>query len=65
MIELTEKEIEVLQYISDGLTALEIGKILDISSRTVESRKKTMVDKSIFNNIHPVIKWAVKNNLIK
>lgn len=65
MKELTKIELEVLQLISDGLTSSEIGEKLGVSKRTVESRKVGVLSKSTFNNIHPIIKWAVKKKLIK
>lgn len=43
-IELTPRQREVLQLLAEGKSAKEIGAILDISPRTVETHKYKMMD---------------------
>ena len=49
---LTEREIEILKFISEGKISTEIAKILSISKLTVETHRKNMLSKTNSKNIN-------------
>jgi DNA-binding NarL/FixJ family response regulator len=61
-IVLTERELEVLQMICEGMTASEIGKKIFLSHRTVEGIKATLLEKTNARNTAALIMFAIKNN---
>lgn len=61
---LSERELEVLQLISDGYTNLEIADRLFLSKRTVEGHRQNLIEKSGVKNSASLIKFAVVNSLV-
>ncbi len=64
LIHLTNREREILQYVVEGATNLQIAEKLCISIRTVETHKTTILKKLNLNNVIDLVKFAIKNNLI-
>ncbi len=64
-IELTNREIEVAKLICDGLLSKEVADKLNISIRTVETHKKNIFDKLEINNSIELVKYAIRNKIIK
>jgi DNA-binding NarL/FixJ family response regulator len=62
--QLSERELQVLQLVSDGKTTKEIADQLFVSSRTVETHRVNMMKKLGVQNTAELIKKAVKLNLI-
>ncbi len=62
---LTERELEILKLISLELSGKEIGEKLFISSHTVETHRKNLIKKLNVKNTIGLVKYAIKNNLIK
>lgn len=62
---LSEREIEIVVCIANGLSYKEAAEQLFISPRTVESHKKAIFEKLQFNNNADLIKFAIKNKLIE
>ncbi len=62
---LTDKEMEVLKLVCDGLTSKEIGEKLFISSRTVETRKNNLMEKFNVQTTGKLIAIAIKNKIVK
>lgn len=60
---LSNREIEVLKGFADGFSYKEIGAQLFISSRTVESHKKSIFKKLYLNNHAELVKYAIKHEL--
>ena len=60
---LSDKEQEVLKLICDGHTAIEIGKKIFLSSRTVEGIKATLLEKIGVRNTAGLIIYAVKQGI--
>ena len=65
MPELSQREKEVLVLIAKGNSCKQIGQVLNISSRTVESHKNKVLSKLQLHSITDLTKFAIKNNLIK
>jgi len=60
---LTEREIDVLKQIAEGLSNKEIGDKLFISHRTVDTHRTNLMKKLEVHNIAGLIKFAIKNGL--
>jgi DNA-binding NarL/FixJ family response regulator len=61
---LSQRELEVLQKVSEGKTTKEIAEELFVSNRTVESHRVNMMKKLKVHNTAELIKKAVRLNLI-
>jgi DNA-binding NarL/FixJ family response regulator len=64
-VQLTKREIEVLNDISDGLKSQEIADKLFISERTVEAHRGNIMKKLHAKNMAELIKKAMNLGLIK
>ncbi|WP_337044901.1 response regulator transcription factor [Emticicia sp. 17c] len=62
--DLSEREIEVLKHICEGLTTVEIGDILSLSPRTVEGHRLRMIEKLGVKNTAGLVAFAIKNQLV-
>lgn len=62
---LTDRELEILKLISLEYSGKEIGKELCISLNTVETHRKNLIKKLNVKNTIGIVKFAIKNNLIK
>lgn len=62
---LTDREIEILKLISLEYSGKEIGEELFISAHTVETHRKNLIKKLNVKNTIGLVKFAIKNNLIK
>lgn len=62
---LTEREIEILKLITQGLTNKEIGDQLFISHRTVDTHRTNLMKKLEVNNIAGLIRFAIKNGFVE
>lgn len=61
---LTRREKEVLRLVAEGLTSAEIGKILYISTTTVDTHRKHLLEKLKVNNTAILIKTATQLGLL-
>ncbi|HNQ68803.1 MAG TPA: response regulator transcription factor [Bacteroidales bacterium] len=62
---LSSREIEIIQEFGNGLSYKEIADKLFISPRTVESHKNRILEKLNLNTIIDLVKYGIKNDLIK
>lgn len=63
-ISLNSREIQIIREMSNGLSSLDIGKKLFVSRHTVDSYRRTILDKSACQNTAELIKFALKSGLI-
>jgi DNA-binding NarL/FixJ family response regulator len=63
-LELTPRQREVLQLLAEGKSAKEIGAILQISSRTVETHKYKMMDDLGVRTSAELVQHAIKEGLV-
>jgi DNA-binding NarL/FixJ family response regulator len=63
--DLTEREIEILTQIAEGLSNKEIGEKPFISHRTVDSHRTNLMKKLEVHNIAGRIRFAIKNSLVE
>lgn len=61
---LSEREIEVLVQICNGLSNNEIADNLHISKRTVDKHRANLLDKTHSKNTAHLVMFAIKNKLI-
>lgn len=61
---INEREREVLQLICEGLTAVEIGKKIFLSHRTVEGIKASLLEKTGARNTAGLVMYAVKHGVV-
>ncbi|MBD3639077.1 MAG: response regulator transcription factor [Crocinitomicaceae bacterium] len=62
---LTEREIEILKLVAEGLTNKEIGDHLFISHRTVDTHRTNLMKKLDICNVAGLIRFAYKSGLIQ
>ena len=61
----TERELEVLGYFSQGLTASEIAEKIFRSVKTVESHRSKLLEKTNTKNTVNLVLYAIKNKIVK
>lgn len=62
---LSERELEILQLISEGLSNSEIAQKLFLSKRTVDKHRSNILMKTNCKNTANLVMYAVKNNLVR
>lgn len=63
-IKLTQREIEVLKYITEGLKYKEIGEKLFLSARTIETHKNNLLQKLDLKTVTDLVKYALKTKIV-
>jgi DNA-binding NarL/FixJ family response regulator len=61
---LSQREIEVMMLIAEELTTHEIAEKLFLSPRTVESHRKTLMEKIGARNTAGIVRFAVENTAL-
>lgn len=64
-VKLTEKEIQVIELKSDGLTNMEISKKLFTNIKTVKRILNVLYGKTSSRNSAQLTKWAIKEGVLK
>jgi DNA-binding NarL/FixJ family response regulator len=62
---LSEREIEIIKLLAEGITSKEIADRLFISSRTVETHKNNIIKKLNLKNLVELLKYAIKHGIVK
>lgn len=62
---LTERELEVLQMISEELSTKEIASLLFVSVKTIENHRMHLMQKLGVNNVAGLIRKGITNGYIK
>jgi len=63
-LQLTGREVEILQLIAEEYTTNEIAEKLFISPRTVETHRKNLLNKTEAKSVVGLIRYGLKNRLI-
>ena len=61
---LTKREKEVLQLIAEGLTNPQIAEKLFVSQSTIDSHRKSLMQKLQVKNITNLLKLSLENGLV-
>jgi len=64
-ISLSEREIEVIRLISDGSTNKEIADLLFLSTHTVNTHRKNIMNKLGIKNTAGIVIYAFRENIIQ
>jgi DNA-binding NarL/FixJ family response regulator len=62
---LTNREIEIIRLLSDGLSNQKISEQLGISHRTVDTHRTNIMQKVNVKNVAELIKYSIMNKLIE
>ncbi len=62
---LTDREKQILMHIAEGYPNREIGKMLYISARTVETHKNNILRKLELRSTIDLVKFAIKNKMVE
>lgn len=62
--DLSQREIEILKLIADGLTNAEIADKIFTSKRTVETHRQNMIEKTKAKNTAALIRYAIGKGII-
>ena len=62
---LSNREREVLQLIAEGLSAKEIASDLEISTKTVEAHRTSLMRKVGVRKATELVRYAVRHGLIE
>ena len=61
---LSKREIEIINLLSEGMNSKEIGNSLNISHNTVDTYRRNILEKTNCKNTAELVKYAVKIDLI-
>ena len=61
---LTDREMEILNYVVKGATSPTIGRILSISTRTVTNHKSTIFRKCKVKSTIELVRFAIKTGMV-
>ncbi len=63
--DLTEREQEVLAYLADGASNVEIGEVLHISPKTVARHRENIMRKLNLHSRTELVKYAIRKGIIE
>jgi len=61
---LTKREVEIMRYLADGMPNREIGKLLHISTRTVDTHRSNILKKLNLRTNAELVKLAIQCGVI-
>ena len=64
IIQLTDREREVLQYVVKGYTSKKMAEILCLSPRTVDHHRAKLLKKFKMKNTVDLVKYVVRNSIV-
>jgi len=64
-IQLSERELEVLEHICKGSSNQQIAEVLFISKRTVEKHRASLLSKTNSKNTANLVMFAIENKLVE
>jgi DNA-binding NarL/FixJ family response regulator len=62
-IDLSTREMEILQLICEGVTTAQIATELFLSARTVDGHRNRIMEKTGTKNVAGLVAWAVRNGV--
>ena len=61
----TQREVEILKWVSQGMKSAEIGDKMNIDVRTVETHRRNIIEKTPAKNMIGAVLWAFKEGWIE
>lgn len=65
LAKLSPRQREVLTLIADGYTTKQIARVLDISTKTVESHRAQLMERLNIHDVAGLVRFAIKMGLIR
>jgi DNA-binding NarL/FixJ family response regulator len=62
-VELTQREREVLQLISEGKATKEVARYLNVNVKTVETHRRSMMEKLGLDSVAELTKYAIREGI--
>ena len=62
---LTERQVQVLVLLADGLSSKEIGQRLGLSSKTVDVHRSRIMERLQINDVASLTRYAVRKGLVQ
>ena len=63
-VQLSERELQIIQYIAEGYTNSQIAAIIYLSNHTVNTHRKNIMKKLGVNNTAGIVMYAVKTQMV-
>jgi DNA-binding NarL/FixJ family response regulator len=63
-IQLSERELQIIQFIAEGYTNSQIAAIVYLSNHTINTHRKNIMKKLGVNNTAGIVMYAVKSNIV-
>ena len=64
-VQLTPRELEVVQLLAAGKTNREVGASLGIKTKTAETHRANVMRKLALHSLAELIRYAIKNKIIE
>ena len=61
---LTPREREILQFIAEGKSTKETARLLNVSTKTVETHRANIIRKLRFQSLADLVRYAIRNRII-
>lgn len=61
---LTEREVQVLRFLAEGLTTKEVASALDLAVETIRTYRKTLMKKLKVHNVAGLVQFAASAGVI-
>ncbi|MBC7963283.1 MAG: response regulator transcription factor [Steroidobacteraceae bacterium] len=61
---LSRRELEVLQLVVEGKTSVEIGEVLSLSPKSIETYRSRLMLKLVVTNIPALVRFAMQHGII-
>ena len=63
-LDLSKRELEIVELVAAGLTNQEISEQLDISKRTVDNHVSNVLNKTATGNRVALVRWALQSGKV-
>ena len=63
--ELTPRQLDVLRMIAEGYSTKEIARVLNISAKTVETHRASLMERLNIHDVAGLVRYAIKTGLVK
>jgi DNA-binding NarL/FixJ family response regulator len=64
LVQLTPREREIIQMVAEGKSNKEMGNILELSIKTVETHRTNLMRKLGMHTVSDIVRYAVRNKIV-
>jgi len=65
VLQITAREREIVQLLAEGKHSKEVGQVLAISSKTVETHRSNILRKLHCHSVADLVRYAVRNHIVE